>query len=429
VIEMSTSLFHDQEANTPDPDLAESSGSTSASIAFGAPDSPAPTVLHRGESPTKVGGPVSAAWREGSLTRAMELEALSAWVDANNPQPNNDILRNAVCFHLEAARQAAQVEPLYPPRHLHMPRSGSLRERAMSNLDAAEAHLLNIAPPSYLLGQMPSLLQHVRRHLVATDPRREELERIARRIGLNDPDHASTPTADPAEYEERTRVVDCERGQIVTAMRAASSAALREQVRLRSFRNVVVVTTVILTFLAVAMAVTGWLNPTLVPLCFAPEEAGQATVVCPTQQSAPFTTSGTTPSTTSEDIDDAIEKTARGWDILVVQLVGLTAAAVAAAGSIRNVRGSSEKAGLLAALAVLKLPTGAVTALLGLLLMRGQFVPGLSALDTSAQILAWALVFGYAQQLFTRLVDQQGQTVLDSIRGANRPPATATTTS
>jgi hypothetical protein len=55
------------------------------------------------------------------------------------------------------------------------------------------------------------------------------------------------------------------------------------------------------------------------------------------------------------------------------------------------------------------------------LLMRGQFVPGLSALDTSAQIVAWALLFGYAQQLFTRLVDQQGHAVLDGVRGANRP--------
>jgi hypothetical protein len=44
-------------------------------------------------------------------------------------------------------------------------------------------------------------------------------------------------------------------------------------------------------------------------------------------------------------------------------------------------------------------------------------VPGLSALDTSAQILAWALVFGYAQQLFTRLVDQQAHTVLQTVRG------------
>ena len=105
--------------------------------------------------------------------------------------------------------------------------------------------------------------------------------------------------------------------------------------------------------------------------------------------------------------------------MIVVELVGLTAAAVAAAAAIRGIRGSSERYGLPVALAALKLPTGAITAFLGLLLMRGQFVPGLSALDTSAQILAWALVFGYAQQLFTRLVDRQGQTVLDSVRGAD----------
>ena len=48
--------------------------------------------------------------------------------------------------------------------------------------------------------------------------------------------------------------------------------------------------------------------------------------------------------------------------------------------------------------------------------MRGGFVPGLSALDSSAQILAWAVVFGYAQQIFTRMVDQQGHNILDNIR-------------
>ena len=61
-------------------------------------------------------------------------------------------------------------------------------------------------------------------------------------------------------------------------------------------------------------------------------------------------------------------------------------------------------------LLLLKLPTGALTAFLGLILLHGEFVPGLSALDTSGQILAWALVFGYAQQLFTRLIDTDDQT-------------------
>jgi hypothetical protein len=113
-----------------------------------------------------------------------------------------------------------------------------------------------------------------------------------------------------------------------------------------------------------------------------------------------------------------VAETAKPEDLMVVELVGLAAAAVAAA-AISNIKGSSERYGLPLALAALKHPTGAVTAFLGLLLMRGQFVPGLNALDTTAQILAWALVFGFAQELFTHFVDQQGQTVLNSVRAAD----------
>lgn len=59
---------------------------------------------------------------------------------------------------------------------------------------------------------------------------------------------------------------------------------------------------------------------------------------------------------------------------LIVEGLGLIAAAVAAAAAVRRIRGSSEPHGLPVALALLKLPTGAVTAVLGLLLMRGGFV-------------------------------------------------------
>ena len=385
---------------------------------------------HGGAPPElSVRGPVAAAWREGTLTRAQELDSLCSWVIANQPLTNASLV-HGVRTHIEAARQAASVAALNPKRYLHQPRYGSLRERAMSNLDAAEAQLLNIAPAEYLLGQMPSLLQDVRRHLLPGDPRREELGRIAGRIGLNDPDHPQMQIAAAVPYKERESIVAQERVQIVAAMRAASSASLREQVRVRSFRNVLVATTVVMSLLAIALAITGLRYPSLLPLCFAPEAAGSAVVVCPTQQSAPFPTARaeTTPTKTSWDIDNAVEQTVRPWDLMLVELIGLAAAAVAAAAAIRKIRGSSERYGVPLALAALKLPTGAVTAFLGLLLMRGQFVPGLSALDTSAQILAWALVFGYAQQLFTRLVDQQGQTVLDSVRGASNVPSGSTPT-
>jgi hypothetical protein len=381
-----------------------------------------------------VGGPVPVGWREGTLTRAKELEALSEWVQANDPQGNYRVLAEAIARHLEAAREAAQGTRPTPSRGLHVFRNGALLERALSNLDAAEAQLLNFAPDHYVLGQLPCLLRHVQCHLIPSDPGRQEFERIARQVGVKDADHPALQgdhDHDPVkEREERLRIVRDERGKIVTTVRAASSAKLREQVRVRSFRNVLVVTTGLMMLLAALVAAVGALWPTLIPLCFAPEESGQAVVVCPTAQSDPFVPlqPGVTaqPGVQPQDIDAVVAITATGQDLLVVEFVGLAAAAVAAAAAIRRVKGSSERASLPVVLAVLKLPTGAITAFLGLLLMRGQFVPGLSALDTSAQILAWALVFGYAQQLFTRLVDQQGQNVLESVRGADKAQPVAT---
>ncbi len=174
-----------------------------------------------------------------------------------------------------------------------------------------------------------------------------------------------------------------------------------------------------LTVLAAGFAVPGFLSPTMIPLCFEPEAGAEIVVVCPTKQSVAGRVSPeSAPSIV--DIDNVVSSTATPLDLFAVEAVGLAAAAIASAAAIRGIRGSSERCGLPVALAVLKLPTGALTALLGLLLMRGQFLPGLSALDSSAQILAWALVFGYAQQLFTRMIDQQAHTVLDEVRSPER---------
>jgi hypothetical protein len=356
----------------------------------------------------RVGGPGWNAWREGALTRADELEAECDRVTAKaNDSPaedarkNDQVLVDAVHRHLAAARQAARGQPLDPNKRRILVerifRAGPPMERAVTNLDAAEAQLLNFAPASYILDQMPDLLGRVQSQLLPTDPRRQQLERIAGTLG---------------DLEDKENMVDAERSKIVTAMRAASSAALRERIRLRSFRNVVVWTTVVMGLLAIGVALTGFLSPTLIPLCFAPEESGQIVIVCPTAQSLPLPAAVQS----SAGIDLAVKRTAAPADLAIVELVGLAAATVAAGGALRRLKGSSERYFFPATLAALKLPTGAITAFLGLLLMRGQFIPGLSALDTSAQILAWALVFGYGQQLFTGLVDKQAQAVLSAVR-------------
>ena len=84
---------------------------------------------------------------------------------------------------------------------------------------------------------------------------------------------------------------------------------LREQERLHSFRNVIVVTTLLMTVLAIGIAVTGFLWPALIPLCFAPEDGGAAVVVCPTGQSESITLPA--------DIDPVIESTVSTKDLIV----------------------------------------------------------------------------------------------------------------
>ena len=44
----------------------------------------------------ELGGPVRAGWREGTLTRAAELEALCVWVEQRYPQEQGRVLSGAV---------------------------------------------------------------------------------------------------------------------------------------------------------------------------------------------------------------------------------------------------------------------------------------------------------------------------------------------
>src|SRR6266496_3696737 len=134
-----------------------------------------------------VGGPVWRAWREGTLTRAKELESQAAWLLGHQSPGKSEHLARSIPCHLQAARDAANG--VRAKHGFPMFRNGSLLERAMSNLHAAEANLLHVAPADYVLGQMPCLLKHVQCHLTANDPRRQEFERIAQKLGVKDPDH------------------------------------------------------------------------------------------------------------------------------------------------------------------------------------------------------------------------------------------------
>jgi hypothetical protein len=167
-----------------------------------------------------------------------------------------------------------------------------------------------------------------------------------------------------------------------------------EHAQLRSFRNILLMAALVLSVAVAATLVLVTRNPGWVPLCF---ESSATSMSCPTTSGA-----GAVPT----------------WpDILVVTGLGALGGAMAATLAIRNLKGTSTPYDVPVALAALKVPMGALTAILGLVAIKGGFVPGLSNLDNQGQILGYALLFGSAQQALSRLLDQRAQDLLEGLPG------------
>jgi hypothetical protein len=285
----------------------------------------------------------------------------------------------AIGHHLAAARRAChRPGRLWPRRRGLADRwRGASVESAYRNLHAAKEFLVDLLPQAEADALIPNVTTRLGAALSRNDPRRTVAE-------------AALRSRDPV-----TR-----RAALKVALGHAYEASDEEYARLRDFRNIIVLTTIGLTlFLGVLLAVVAR-SPKAIPLCFEPSRTTavvgaeeQATTVCPSGD----------------------RQRPTGGDVLIVAGLGAVGGGLGALFAIRNLRGTSTPYAIPTALALLKVPAGALTAVIGVILLAGGFVPGLSNLDSQRQILAYGLVFGYAQQLITRLVDDQGQQLLDRV--------------
>jgi hypothetical protein len=330
------------------------------------------SLFHRWAHPRREPRHAKSYWREYVLAqseylrdRTLELAALS--------EPASNHLKGRIVEQLEGARHCAGDHFLsrpYRPRRAMDIWTGAAVEGAFLRLHAAEALLVDLMSSREIGIRASALIRELERSR-PTDPRllgaQDELRHV-QRLGGN-----LRPARRRAAYRQ--------------ALQAKHAVLDEQHVRIRSFRNAVIIATAALAVITVAFAVIGILRPGDISLCFQPEKGD----VCPT---------GTAPSSA---------------DIPVVLFLGMAGGALAVAVAIRSIRGTSTPYAVPLALAALKLPAGALTSGLGLLLLKGEFIPGFTALDTQGQILAYAVVLGYAQQLATRLVDQQAHDVLDRV--------------
>jgi hypothetical protein len=273
-------------------------------------------------------------------------------------------------------------------------RRGTSVEWAYSHLHAAKTVLVDLLPVEEVDALLPSAMARVATCLDANDIRRLNLDQLQN------------------EKSEARR-----RAGLKHALEIGYDASDQLHTRARGFRNMLYVAAAVISVLMIIIVATVAFFPWAMPLCFEPTVPSAAATrnesgtesdtksirqVCPSGEDA------------KENGTAKLHEPSAG-DVIIVAALGLLGGALAGAFAIRKVSGTSTPYDVPLALAVLKLPIGALTAVTGILLLGGGFVPGFSELDSQRQILAYALLFGYAQQLGTQFIDKRAETILQSI--------------
>jgi hypothetical protein len=332
--------------------------------------------------------PIPEQWAVDACVRITGLRNLKDVAMAGEQPPADAAKRAAVAraidSFLETAVDAIDRRAKWMGRRGPIDRwRGTSVVVAYQSLHAAEVFLVDLLPDEQIQVLVPSVVARATAALMPGDPRRAAIEQLPHQV---------------AELRPAYRTA------VQQAMRIGYDASDRTHVRVRNFRNMLFASAALLLVLLGALVLLVARSPEAMPLCFTPGNTSVSTT----------TTTAAAAQTVCPSGDG---KHPSGGDVVIVAGLGLLGGALAAAFSIRNVRGTSTPYDVPIALALLKPPLGALTAVSSILLLGGNFVPGLSELDSQRQILAYALVFGYAQQLISRLIDNQADSIMKSLPG------------
>ncbi|MGC3000581.1 hypothetical protein ACPF8X_20035 [Streptomyces sp. G35A] len=327
-----------------------------------------------------VAGEKAPAWCQRVVAHIAHLQAQLNRIRARDEGLSRaeEEIAEKVSRHLGAARMCMTHMSRWWARPFGVPAKAV--DRTVSNIHKAEVKLLQLLKSKEELTWAGTVvLAQAKQHLGDGDPR---LTALAKRL-------------QEGKDELKPQLKDL----AVSTLLAAHDAEETERARVRSFRNILAVSTFIIGVIAAFFALWGFVAPGQLPenLCFTPQgqtASPQASVehVCP------------------------LGGEAGRFDVLAVEALGLGAATLTGAVSIRKIQGSATSYSVPVMLVLLRLPVGALSGLFGILLIQGMFIPGLSDLDSGPQILAWAIFFGILQESVTRMVDNQGRDLLKGMR-------------
>jgi len=342
--------------------------------------------------------PATVPLRSGTWPRQVKVEItrIHNRLDValvGNSCPRRQAVARAVRAHLHEADEVIRPKRWFTRYNPVDSWRGTSIEQAYRSLHAARVFLLELVTDEDIDALVPGVLARVQSCLPATDPQRIELEKL--------------PRADK----------NTKRAKLIRALERGYAASDEAHAQVRRFRNVLLCTAALIALFTLLLVCAVTLFPKAVPLCFQPD----ITTAQAAARGLPPTASSRLVCPSSEQLLGGTPLHPTGLDVWIVAGLGLLGGGVASAVSVRNMVRSAAPYDVPLALALLKVPTGALTAVTGILLLGGGFVPGFSELDTQRQILAYALIFGYAQQLATRYLDNRATSLLAEVPSKHTP--------
>jgi hypothetical protein len=303
-----------------------------------------------------------------------ELERTLPLYSPAAPDPSHEMASEAIqraLYHAQRPSADALTGHRKPLRRLWRRVAdwwtGSDDDQAWAALHAASQALLAVEAPEVVKAQLPDMKAIVVTALPPEDLRVKEYLKTL--DALQQPCRAITPA---------------DRAQLRAIRQACDSSTDGGHADARAFRNTLIVLGALLTIVLAGMAIMGWAD-------------GNFRSV--------FAAANTQPG---------------AWYILGLELAACLSGLTSAVLTLQNYTGFQYTYGLPFVQAILKGAVGAATGILGVLLVRSG-VLGAWTLHSEVGIFAVAVVFGYAQYLFTHAVDQQANSVLKSAGSRSDP--------
>ena len=237
--------------------------------------------------------------------------------------------------------------------------NGHAYEGTQACLHAAEVAIIGLSEPARVWNRIDAVLA-LAGPLCQRDPRLKLVEQLRRR---NNPRDDRLPTA------------------VAVLLEAAYAVQEERAVRSRNFRNRLIRAGGTLSLLLGVTLAVAWRNSGAIPVC---------TNDCPAQGACGLREVG------------------------LVMLLGMLGAATHVAGRLQKMGGSWNPYNLPFYQELIKLPIGALTAVIGLLLVGTNWLPVIQAPTSWRGVMAYAVAFGLAQIALTRNIDQRAEKLLAS---------------